>query len=83
MGQRFLIDTNVVIDALGIVMPYETKAFIASLSPLISAVTYIETLGWHKASEQQLAPLRSFMSAATILPIDQVVIEKTILIRQQ
>lgn len=83
MEQRFLIDTNVIIDALGSVMPDEMKKFIAGLPPLISAVTYMETLGWHKASVQQLAPLSSFMSVATILPIDQAIIDKTVLVRQQ
>ena len=83
MEQRFLIDTNVIIDALGTVMPVKTKKFIAGLTPVVSAVTYMETLGWHKASAQQLAPLRLFMDAATILPIDQSIVEQTVLVRQQ
>ena len=83
MEQRFLMDTNVVIDALGTVMPDKTKKIIAGLAPVISAVTYMEALGWHKASPQHLAPLRAFMDAATVLPIDQSIVEKTVLVRQQ
>ena len=83
MEQRFLIDTNVVIDALGAEMPAETRDFIGAMTPIVSAVTYMEALGWHKASPQQLAPLQAFLSAATVLPIDQTVVNKTVLIRQQ
>ncbi len=83
MEQRFLIDTNVVIDALGAEMPAEPRDFIGGMTPIVSAVTYMEALGWHKASPQQLAPLQAFLSAATVLPIDQTVVNKTVLIRQQ
>lgn len=83
MEQRFLMDTNIVIDAMGNIMPDQTKKFVAGLTPIVSSVTYMETLGWHKASSLQLAPLQRFMGIATILPIDQEVIEKTVIIRQE
>ena len=35
MEQRFLIDTNVVIDAFGTVMPTQTKKIIAGLTPIV------------------------------------------------
>ncbi len=83
MEQKYLIDTNIIIAIFSKTLPDDAKKFVANLSPIISAVTYIETLGWHKATNEQLAPLKDFMSKATILPIDHLVIEKTILIRQQ
>ena len=83
MGQKFLIDTNIVIDALGNAMPDGVKRIISGMAPVISAVTYIEALGWHKAISSQLIILRKFMDMAVILPINQPVVETTILVRQK
>jgi predicted nucleic acid-binding protein len=83
MGQRFLIDTNVVIDVLGNVMPDSVKSIVSQMPLIVSAVTYIEILGWHKAIASQLTTLRKFMDVATILPINQPVVETTVLVRQQ
>jgi predicted nucleic acid-binding protein len=83
MEQRFLIDSNVVIDALGNAMPEGVKRIISGMPPIVSAVTYMEALGWHKADASQLTALRKFMSVAVILPINQPVVERTVLVRQQ
>jgi len=82
MGQRFLIDTNIIVDLLGDVMPNNVKQKILQMSPIISAVTYMETLGWHQATSFQLRILQNFMDIATILPINQPVMESTVRIRQ-
>jgi hypothetical protein len=68
MEQRFLIDSNVVIDALGNAMPEGVKRIISGMPPIVSAVIYMEALGWHKADASQLTALRKFMSIAVILP---------------
>ena len=83
MGQKFLIDTNVVIEVLGNAMPTHVKKNVLCMPPIVSAVTYMETLGWYRVTSSQLHVLQTFMNSATILPINQPVIEKTILVRQQ
>jgi len=83
MEPKFLIDTNIIIDALGNAMPEIVKQKIVQMPPIISAVTYIEALGWHQATASQLHILQKFMDVATILPIDQPVIEITVRLRQQ
>jgi predicted nucleic acid-binding protein len=83
MEQRFLIDSNVVIDALGNAMPESVKRIISGMPPIVSAITYMEALGWHKADASQLTALRKFMSIAVILPINQPVVERTVLVRQK
>ncbi|MDR2802515.1 MAG: type II toxin-antitoxin system VapC family toxin [Prevotellaceae bacterium] len=83
MESQFLIDTNIVIDILGNTMPDSVKRSIARMPLIISAVTYMEALGWHKAGSSQLAAIRHFIEAATILPINQPVVETTVSIRQQ
>jgi predicted nucleic acid-binding protein len=82
MEQRYLIDTNVIIDNFGNKLPDQAKAFLSDIDITISAVTKIEVLGWKDATKSQLKPLYGFMELATILPISEDVIEKTINIRQ-
>ena len=82
MEQRYLIDTNVIIDEFGDKLPPKASSFLNDLNITISAVTQIELLGWHGASELQLKPLRAFMELALILPINEAVIHETIAIRQ-
>ena len=83
MEQRYLIDTNVVIDVLGSLMPMSVKKVIMQMPLIVSAVTYIEALGWYRITPFHLQIIQSFLDAATILPIDQLVVEETVLIRQQ
>ncbi len=40
MEQRFLIDTNVIIDNFGNKLPDRSKAFLYSIDLIVSAVTY-------------------------------------------
>jgi predicted nucleic acid-binding protein len=82
MEQGYLIDTNVIIDNFANKLPQKAKELLNSVEPVVSAVTKIEVLGWLNATKEQLIPLYSFMEIANILPIDNAVIEKTILVRQ-
>lgn len=82
MEQRYLIDTNVIIDNFGNKLPEKAKTLLYSIDLRVSAVTKIEVLGWINATKEQLQPLYDFMEIANILPINKAVIEKTITIRQ-
>ena len=82
MEQRYLIDTNVIIDNFGNKLPEKAKTLLYSIDLTVSAVTKIEVLGWINATKEQLQPLYDFMEIANILPINEAVIEKTITIRQ-
>jgi predicted nucleic acid-binding protein len=53
------------------------------MSLVVSAVTYMEALGWHQATTAQISVLQKFFSHATILPINRQVMETTVQIRQQ
>jgi predicted nucleic acid-binding protein len=83
MEQRFLIDTNVIIDVLGSLMPEKIKKTVLQMPLIISAVTYMEMLGWHRATPAQLHIIKNFMNRAIIFPINNSVVERTILVRQQ
>ena len=82
MEHDYLIDTNVIIDNFGNKLPQAAKDFLYDLDITVSAVTKIEVLGWLNATKEQLNPLYAFMELATILPMDEAVIDKTVAIRQ-
>ena len=82
MEQRYLIDTNVIIDNFGNKLPEKAKTMLYAIEMTVSAVTKIEILGWINATKEQLQPLYEFMEIVNILPINEAVIEKTIAIRQ-
>jgi predicted nucleic acid-binding protein len=82
MEQRYLIDTNVIIDNFGNKLPEKAKELLYRIDLTVSAVTKIEVLGWINATKEQLQPLYDFMEIANILPINEAVIEKTITLRQ-
>lgn len=82
MEQKYLIDTNVIIDNFGNKLPEKAKSLLYTIELTISVVTKIEVLGWINATNEQLQPLYDFMEIASILPINEAVIEKTIAIRQ-
>lgn len=46
MEQKYLIDTNVIIDLFGNKLPESGKIFLFSIDINHSAVTKIEVLGW-------------------------------------
>ena len=82
MGQGFIIDTNIVIAALGNKLPSEGVAFIKSIPPNISVVTQIEILGWHGSSSSDLIPLTDFVNKATIFSLEAPIVQQTIVLRQ-
>lgn len=82
MEQGYLIDTYVIIDNFGNKLSAKAKALLFSIELTVSAVTKIEVLGWVNASNEQLKPLYEFMEIANVLPLNEVVINKTIALRQ-
>jgi predicted nucleic acid-binding protein len=76
------MDTNVIIDSFGNKLPEKAIHFLLSFAPVVSAVTKIEVLGWLNATPEQIKPLEVFMEYANILPINDAVINQTVVIRQ-
>lgn len=76
-----ILDNNIII--------YSTKPeydflreFIAENSPLVSAVSYVEVLGYHKLADEEKELLEEFFDSTQILPISKEVITKAIELRQ-
>ena len=81
MEQRFLIDTNVVIDFSHGIFSEKSQNFVAKIlnkEPIISAITQIELLGFSVVPPQ----IESFVRYTSIIGMNNSVIEKTIEIRK-
>jgi predicted nucleic acid-binding protein len=76
-----LIDSNSIIYAA---QPEHTalRQFIAEYSPAVSAVSYVEVLGYHKLTEQDRLLLEAFFAAAPMLALTQTVLEQAVKLRQ-
>jgi predicted nucleic acid-binding protein len=76
-----LIDSNIIIyaarpehDAL--------RRFIAEHAPAVSAVSYVEVLGYYQLTEQERQYFEVFFAAAPILPLSMPVLEQAVRLRQ-
>jgi len=80
MGQKYLIDSNVLIDYMANLIPVKGSDFVENLFNsqfLISVVTKIEVLGYNDLPQKILA-MSNFISLSKILPLNEIVTEKTI-----
>ena len=77
-----LIDSNIIIYAA---QPEHAalREFIAAEAPAVSAVSYVEVLGYHALTEAEASLLREFFALSTVLPIDQDVLDRAVTLRQQ
>ena len=80
MGQKYLIDSNVLIDYMSDLIPAKGSDFVENLFNtqfLISVVTKIEVLGYNDLPHKMSA-MSNFVSLSEILPLNETVTEKTI-----
>ena len=82
MGQKYLIDTNTILDFMGGKLPAKSKNYLSKIIDEqinISVINKIELLGFSNV-EQILIDLVSF---AEIYPINDEIIDKTIELRKK
>ena len=82
MGQKYLLDTNVVLDFMGRKLPVKSEVFLSKIIDdqiNISAINKIELLGFSNAEQNLIA----FVSFAEIYHIDDEIIDKTIELRKK
>ena len=86
MGADFLIDTNAAIDFLNGKLPPTSTAWLEQLLDAqrlaMSVVVRIELLSWQGAPAEMQA-LEDFIAATEVLPLDELVTQRTIRLRQQ
>lgn len=59
------------------------RSFIAREVPCVSAVSKVETLGYHELTDREKQFLEAFFRAAEVMGLSQSIIAKAIQIRQQ
>ena len=81
MGQKYLIDTNSLIDAQTRKLPEKGLAFLADAINnhfTVSFITYIEFLGYKSVTQAN----KDFMALATVVEIDKDIINACIELRK-
>jgi len=59
------------------------RQFVATHAPAVSAVSYVEVLGFHGLTDPDRATLTQFFAAARVLPLDQPVLDQAVALRRQ
>ncbi len=77
-----LLDSNIIIYAAQPQYP-QLRELIAERSPAVSALSYVEVLGYHQLTEPQRDYFEAFFLAANQLPMSQAVLTQAVELRQQ
>lgn len=81
MGERYLIDTNILIDAQAKILPENSLQFVESIIDedfTISFITYIEFLGYKYASKST----EEYISLSNVLDINKNIIDICVSLRR-
>jgi len=76
-----LLDSNIIIYAAKPGYP-DLRRFIRDHSPAVSAVSYVEVLGYHRLTERERSLFETFFTAAKVLPISGAVLNQAVRLRQ-
>ncbi len=76
-----LIDSNIIIYAAKPEYP-QLRRFIEEHAPAVSAVSYIEVLGYHRLSKEEREHFEAFFAASSILAISEAVLGQAVKLRQ-
>src|SRR5215831_12345363 len=77
-----LVDSNILIYASQPVYA-QLRRFIADHAPAVSAVSYVEVLGYHQLDDEERQYLAEFFRLAQVLPLSQAVLDQAVALRQQ
>ena len=64
-------------------MHVQLRRFIADHAPAVSAVSYVEGLGYHQLDDEERQYLEEFFRLAQVLPLSQAVLDQAVTLRQQ
>lgn len=78
---NMLLDSNIIIYAA---QPEHgaLREFIAEHAPAVSAVSYVEVLGYHQLTEQEREYFEEFFAVAQVLELSQSVLDRAVQLRQ-
>jgi len=76
-----LIDSNIIIYASQVEYP-QIEQFIREHDIAVSAVSYVEVLGYHRLTEESRLFLEEFFRIVEVLAISQAVLDRAVTLRQ-
>ena|SRR3569833_1087053 len=83
MGEKYLIDTNAVIDFFHGKLPNQARQLLSGIEPIISIITRIELFSSVNISHAELQQLRRFVDIAIVNSVNLPVAIETIEIRKK
>lgn len=83
MEERYLIDSNAVIDFCSGKLSSKGRDLLFNINPIISIITNIELFATTKILDSEIKLLKSFVEISIVLSVDNSLLEKTIEIRQK
>jgi len=77
-----LVDSNIIIYAA---QPAHSQMrhFIAEHVPAVSAISYVEILGYHQLDDQDRQYFEQFFRRSRVFPLSQAVLDQAVTLRQQ
>ena len=76
-----ILDSNLIIYAAKPEYP-GLRRLIATQSPIVSAVSKVEVLGYHRLTEDDRRHFEAFFAVTQVLPVSDAVLERAIVLRQ-
>ncbi|HEX8905427.1 MAG TPA: type II toxin-antitoxin system VapC family toxin [Longimicrobiaceae bacterium] len=76
-----LVDSNIIIYASDAAY-WQLREKVIKAAPAVSAISFVETLGYHQLAAQQKKGLEEFFAVAEMLPIDGPVLDQAVRLRQ-
>jgi predicted nucleic acid-binding protein len=77
-----LVDSNILIYAAQPAYAH-LRQFIATHAPAVSAVRYVEVLGYPQLEDEERQYVEAFFRLARVLPLSHAVLERAVTLRQQ
>jgi predicted nucleic acid-binding protein len=76
-----LIDSNIIIYAAK-AEHTDLRIFIAEHTPAVSAISYVEVLGYHRLTEPERQHFEAFFAAALVLSLSKEILDQAVKLRQ-
>ena len=83
MGQKFLIDTNIIFGIFADRVAARRLEILFESGICVSIVTYMETLGWQNITQKEIGEFNDFFANVHIFEINSSIVEKTVAIKQK
>nr|VFJ70917.1 MAG: hypothetical protein BECKFW1821B_GA0114236_12022 [Candidatus Kentron sp. FW] len=77
-----LLDSNTIIYSIRPEF-IELRQLIAEQNPAVSAISYVEVLGYHRLTESDKKDFTAFFHAARMIPVSRAILEQAVKLRQQ